>query len=123
MATANGNGADRAEQVVDEVLADVSEIKREVYQRAEDVRKEAAKQMNNAAESIRREVRDSKADNEAIKRADEIAARLEKTAHYLNSHSVDQMGEEATRIVTRNPWQAVVISLVVGMILGWILRK
>ncbi len=122
MAT-NGNGADRAEQIIDDAREDVSEIKREVYQRAEDVRKEAAKQMNTAAESIRREVRDSKADNEAIKRADEIATRLEKTAHYLNSHSVDQMGEEATRIVTRNPWQAVIASLVVGLILGLIIRK
>jgi ElaB/YqjD/DUF883 family membrane-anchored ribosome-binding protein len=117
------NGAEKAEQAVQEARQDLAELRREAYQKAEEVRKEAARQLNTVAETIRREVRDNKADNEAIKRADEVAARLEKTAHYLNTHTVDQMGEEATRIVTRNPWRAVVVALIIGLILGWITRK
>lgn len=119
---AASNGAEKAEEVISDVKQELFDFKREAYQRAEEVRKEAAKQLNVAAETIRREVRDNKADNEAIKRADEIAVRLEKTAHYLNTHSVDQMGEEATRIVTRNPWRAVIVSVVVGFLLGLMLR-
>ena len=116
------NGADRAEEFVEDVRQEVIDFRREAYQKAEDVRKEAVKQLNNVAKTIRREVRDAKADEESIKRADEIAKRLEKTAHYMNSHSVDEMGEDATRIVTRNPWRAMVIALVVGLLLGLIMR-
>ena len=108
-----------AEEVLKQEFAD---FKREAYQKAEEARKETAKQLNHVAETIRKEVREGKADAEAVKRADEIAGRLEKTANYLNYHSVDQMGEEATRIVTRNPWRAVVVALIVGLFIGLLMR-
>ncbi len=116
------NGVDKAEHLVEEVKQEMTDFKREAYQKAEDVRKEAVKQLNNVAETIRREVRDNKADNESVKRADEIAKRLEKTAHYLNNHSVDEMGEQATKVVTRNPWRAVIVALVIGLVMGLIMR-
>ncbi|MBZ0294142.1 MAG: hypothetical protein K8L99_16390 [Anaerolineae bacterium] len=119
---ANANGSEKAEEVIAEAKQELTDFKREAYQRAEEARKEVAKQLNTAAETIRKEVRDGNADKEAVQRADEIAARLEKTAHYLNNHSAYQMGEQATKIVTRNPWRAVIIALVVGLVLGLISR-
>jgi ElaB/YqjD/DUF883 family membrane-anchored ribosome-binding protein len=101
---------------------DANEVRREMYARAEEIRKEAAKKLNTAAETIREEVRGQEAvDAEAIARADEVAAQLEKTAHYLNDHTLEQMGEDATEVVVKNPWQAVIVALVIGLVMGLIL--
>ncbi len=102
---------------------DSNEVKREVYEKAEEIRKEAAKKLNTAAETIRQEVRDNEADADAVAKADEIAEHLEKTAHYLNDHSLEQMGEDATEVVVKNPWQAVLVALVIGIIIGFILKR
>jgi ElaB/YqjD/DUF883 family membrane-anchored ribosome-binding protein len=116
------NGNEKADQVVEEIKKEAGELGREIRQRAEDVKKETVKQLHSAAEAIRREVREAKADKEAVQKADELAKNLEKTAHYLNTHSVDQMGEQATRVVTKNPWRAVFVALVIGFLLGLMLR-
>lgn len=116
------NGNEKADQVVEEIRKEAGELGREIRQRAEDVKKETVKQLHSAAEAIRREVREAKADKEAVQKADELAKNLEKTAHYLNTHSVDQMGEQATRVVTKNPWRAVFVALVIGFLLGLMLR-
>lgn len=117
----------QAEQAVDEVRENVekkvAELRREAQARAEDVKREAAKQLNSAAETIRREARESaQVDADALKRIDDIAARLEKTASYLNSRSVQDIGSDATKVVVRNPWRAVIVSFVVGFLLGLMLR-
>jgi ElaB/YqjD/DUF883 family membrane-anchored ribosome-binding protein len=116
------NGNEKAEQVVEEIKKEAGELGREIRQRAEDVKKETVKQLHTAAEAIRKEVREAKVDKDAVQKADELAKNLEKTAHYLNTHSVDQMGEEATRVVTKNPMRAVLIALVIGFLLGLMLR-
>jgi ElaB/YqjD/DUF883 family membrane-anchored ribosome-binding protein len=128
------NGADDAarkaeevrqqvEDAVEDVEKRVSELRREAQARAEDVKREAAKQLNTAAEAIRREARESgQVDADALKRIDDIATRLEKTAGYLNSRSVQDIGGDATKVVVRNPWRAVIVSFVVGFLLGLMLR-
>lgn len=116
------NGKEKSEQIVEELKKDVGELRRELHERAEDVKKEAARHLNTAAEGIRREVREAKAEPDAVKKADEMARNLEKAATYLNTHSVDQMGVEATRVVTKNPWRAVFVALVIGFLLGLMLR-
>jgi ElaB/YqjD/DUF883 family membrane-anchored ribosome-binding protein len=114
---ATPNGAESTQQV------DASEVKREVYAKAEEIRKEAAKKLNAAAENIRKEVRENDVDAEAIAKADEIADHLEKTAQYLNDHSLEQMGQDATEVVQNNPWQAVLIAFVIGFIVAMLLRR
>lgn len=116
------NGNENADQVIEEIKKEASELGREIRQRAEDVKKETVKQLNNAAQTIRKEVREAKVDKEAVQKADELAKNLEKTAHYLNSHSVDQMGEQATRVVTKNPMRAVIVAFIIGFLLGLMLR-
>ncbi|MGQ9889342.1 MAG: hypothetical protein ACUVSX_12740 [Aggregatilineales bacterium] len=117
----------QAEQAVEEIRENVekkvAELRREAQARAEDMKREAAKQLNTAAETIRREARESgQVDADALKRIDDIAMRLEKTANYLNSRSVQDIGSDATKVVVRNPWRAVIISFVVGFLLGLMLR-
>lgn len=119
MATTNGK-----EKPADKVAEfDVNELRREALAAADEIRKEAAKKLNAAAEAIRKEVREKEADQDAVEKADEVASRLEKTAHYLDDHTVEQMTEDATTVVVENPWRAVLVALVIGVILGMILRR
>ena len=118
---ATTNGKEKVEAKVAEF--DINELRREALSAADEIRKEAAKKLNVAAETIRKEVRDKEVDAEAVEKADEVAAHLEKTAHYLDDHTVEQMTEDATTVVVENPWRAVLVALVIGIVLGLILRR
>lgn len=122
MADTNGAVEKKAEELAQEAAAELRELKRELRKRAEDVRKETVKQLNKAADTIRKEARESDVSGELKHTADDVAKGLEKAAHYLNSHTLDEMGEEATRVVQKNPIRAVVIALIVGLLLGMMLR-
>jgi ElaB/YqjD/DUF883 family membrane-anchored ribosome-binding protein len=111
------------EDTREEVEQRMAELRREAQARAEDVKREAAKQLSTAAETIRREARESgQVDSDALQRIDDVAVRLEKTANYLNSRSVQDISGDATKVVVRNPWRAVIVSFIVGFLLGLMLR-
>lgn len=114
MATANGT---------EKAQVDANEIRREVYARAEEIRKDAAKRLNEAAENIRKEMRENGADDDAVAKVDEIAGHLEKTAQYLTDNTLEDMGKEATEIVQANPWQALLVAFVIGFIVAMFLRR
>jgi len=121
MADSNG-AADNAEELAKQAAKELQELKRELRKRAEDVRKESVKQLNKAAETIRKEAHQATIDDDFKQGADDIAKGLEKAASYLNSRNIDQMGEDATRVVQKNPIRAVVIALIVGLLLGMMMR-
>ena len=118
----NGTG-EKVQDAARDVAQELSEFAREFRQRANSVRKEAVKQLNHAAESIRREARDNTDDKKAHETADEVAKGLEKAAHYLNTNSVEQMGNEATKVVRQNPIPALLVALGIGMVIGLILNS
>ena len=118
----NGAG-EKVQDAARDVAQELSEFAREFRQRANSVRKEAVKQLNHAAESIRREARDNTDDKKAHETADEVAKGLEKAAHYLNTNSVEQMGNEATKVVRQNPIPALLVALGIGMVIGLILNS
>ena len=120
MSSQNGTGP-KVEDAARDVAADLGEIGRELRQKANDVRKEVVKQLNNAAETIRREARENTEDTGAIKSADDVANGLEKAAHYLNNNSVEQMEKKATKLVKKNPIPSVLIALGIGFVLGSLL--
>ncbi|MCA0455170.1 MAG: DUF883 C-terminal domain-containing protein [Chloroflexi bacterium] len=120
MSGQNGTGT-KVEDAARDVAADLGEVGRELRQKANDVRKEVVKQLNNAAETIRRETRENTEDANAHKSADEVAKGLEKAAHYLNNNSVEQMEKKATTAVRKNPIPSVLIALGIGFILGLLL--
>jgi ElaB/YqjD/DUF883 family membrane-anchored ribosome-binding protein len=118
MSAQNGN---EVRDAAEDVSKELRELGRELRHRANDARKEVVKQLHTSADAIRREARQATDDAEAQKRADELAKGLEKAANYLNSRSVEDMGVEATRVVQRYPLRAVIITFVVGALLGMIL--
>jgi ElaB/YqjD/DUF883 family membrane-anchored ribosome-binding protein len=118
----NGTG-EKVQDAAQDVAKELGELGRELRQRANSVRKEAVKQLNHAAESIRREARETTENKEAHNTADEVAKGLEKAAHYLNTNSVEQMGTEATKAVRANPISALLIALGIGMVIGLLLNS
>ncbi len=120
--TDHNGTSEKINEVAQDVTKELRELGRELRGRAEDVRKEVVKQLNSAATNIRKEVRDRGADTETQKRIDDVAKGLEKAAHYLNNHSVEHMGEQATKVVRRNPMRTMLIAFAVGFLLGIVLR-
>ena len=117
------NGTDeKVQEVAQDVSKELRELGRELRGRANDVRKEAAKSLNNVASTIRKEVREAGAGDEAKQSADELAKGLEKAASFLNSKSVEDMGGDATRVVQRYPLRAVFITFIVGLLIGIVMR-
>jgi ElaB/YqjD/DUF883 family membrane-anchored ribosome-binding protein len=113
---------DRAEQIANEAAESLRDLGRGSGERAEDVRKEAAKLLYSAADSIRHEARRAKARKEVRHGADNVARNLERTAHYLKKHDIGDMSEDLTDEVKSNPWRTLAIVFVLGLIIGMIMR-
>lgn len=116
------NAPDKADQMADEIRQDINEFKRNLRKGAEEVKKEAVKQLNSRAEAIRKEARESNMDPEVIAQADQMAANLEKAATYLNNRSVEQMGADIDRAIDQNTGRVILITLVIGFMLGFMMR-
>ncbi len=115
-------GANGTADKVQDVVKDLGEIGRELRDKANEVRKDAVKTLNSAAETIRREARENSQETDLHKTADEVAKGLEKAAHYLNHHPVEEMGKQATKVVRNNPMQIAIVALIIGLVLGLMLR-
>jgi Sec-independent protein translocase protein TatA len=116
------NPTNGAEQAAREFGQDVKEFRREVRQRAEDVKREAVRQLNTRAEAIRKEAREAGLEPAAIAQMDEMAAGIEKAASYLNNRSLEQMGQDIDRTIDENTGRVLVITLLIGFVLGFLLR-
>ena len=111
------------EETVDQAKLELTELGRELRERADEVRVEVVKQLQTAAETIRKEAKERKAKGEVRDAADNLAKGLEKTANYLNSRDVDNLGEDATRIIRRNPWRFIAFIFAVGIAIGIFFRR
>ncbi len=120
MATTEDRGRAAAEETRAEVEQRMRELGRELKVRATDVKNRAAAEFNLAAERIRAEAHQT-GDQEAIQRANQIATGLERAATYLNSRSLDQIGEDVAHTAQQNIWQSLGIAFVAGLILGLLL--
>jgi ElaB/YqjD/DUF883 family membrane-anchored ribosome-binding protein len=127
MPDANHNRADgRAEDAAQAVVKAAGEWSREARKRAEAIKSEAAKQMLNAAEALRREVREAKADSAALKSVDDAALQLEKAAVFLKNKTFESAAAAAVKEVKQSTekslWRSLLIALVIGIIIGLSMR-
>lgn len=119
METPNGTAA-----VVDDAPAKTkADLGRQALKMADQARKESAKGLQKAAEKLRKEARDGDADEDAIKRADQLADGLEKTALYLKETSVPEMEQQFEEQVKAQPYKALLIALAVGLVIGFLFPK
>lgn len=112
-----------AREQAEKARAELQDFSREIRQRANDARKEVVKQLHTAAETIRKEARENKGNDEMKNAADNLANGLERAANYLNSRNVEDMGDEVVKVVRRNPTRVMMILFVVGVIVGVFLRR
>jgi hypothetical protein len=117
------NGAESLHEMTREVAVELKELNRQLNSQANDVRKAVIKQLNTTAHDIRKEARAAGQDTEVWESASSLAKGLEKAAHYLGTRSIDEWGEETTRIVRRYPLKALLITFIVGALIGLALRE
>lgn len=116
MGNDNGNTTQEARETLEN-------LGREFRERADTVRQEVVKQLLNAADTIRKQVRENKVEGDAREQADRFAKGLDRAAKYLNSRSVDEWSEEAVKVVRKNPWRALAFVFIFGLIIGIFLRR
>ena len=116
------NGHHPVEELTEDAARELREFGRQVRHKANDVKKDVVGRLYEAAETIRREAREGGSNKEAEAAADNVARGLERTAHYLSRHSVEDMGEDVERAVKRSPMRALGIAFVVGLVVGLLLR-
>lgn len=122
----NNHVDDRIEDVAGTVAKAASEWSRDARKHAEDIKSEAAKQILHAAEALRREIREAKVEGDALKGVDDVAGHLEKAAVFLKNNTFEGAAAAAAKEVKQsteeNPWRNLLIVLVIGIIIGLIVR-
>ncbi|HUN06095.1 MAG TPA: hypothetical protein PLQ56_05820 [Aggregatilineales bacterium] len=101
---------------------DLGEIGQDIHKRADGVRKDAVNVLHSAAEKIRDELRERELGEDANRAADEVAKGLDKAAEYLNTRSVEEMGQDAKQVVQQYPVRTVGIAVFIGIIVGMFMR-
>jgi ElaB/YqjD/DUF883 family membrane-anchored ribosome-binding protein len=119
---ANGNLADKAEQVAEEAGKSAAEIGRELHHHAENAKSDMVKTLYEAAKLLRKQTRDAGANKDVLERVDDVATGFEKAATYLKRNSYGAMGEDAVRTVKTYPLQTMAVIFVVGVLIGLLLR-
>ncbi|MEO8396014.1 MAG: hypothetical protein ABI700_23665 [Chloroflexota bacterium] len=113
---------DTAERVADDAAKSFEELGREVHHHAETAKTDMVKTLYDAAKTLRKQARDTGAPNEVVGRVDDVATGFEKAASYLKHNSYADIGEDAVHKAKANPMQTMAIMLVIGVIIGLILR-
>ncbi len=104
-------------QASTEAWRGVSDASRSMRETAYTVKESASSSLLNAAEGIRREAVKG-GNDEVVRQAHKLARSMEKAAVYLDSHTFDQIGTDAAETVRENPWQALSLAFIIGLILG-----
>ncbi|GAB4522627.1 MAG: hypothetical protein OHK0046_35450 [Anaerolineae bacterium] len=117
---ANNRTADNLKDAAENAREDLQELGREIYHRADTARRDIIKRLYEVADDVRAEARQT--GGEARETADRIAKNLEQTASKLNSRAVDQL-EDAAETARTNLWQTLIVSFIVGLIIGVLLSQ
>lgn len=110
------------ESVADAVSKNPNDFAREVRHTADEAKSNMVKTLYEAAKTMRKEARDAGAADEVLHGVDDVAKGFEKAATYLKNHSYEDMGEGAVKTVRTYPVQTMAILLIVGVIIGLLLR-
>ncbi len=114
----------QARETVTQVGADAAraaaDTRRAMRENAYTAKEKASDSLLTAAETLRREALKGSSD-EMIRQSQQLARGMEKAALYLDSHTLDQMGEDASEVVRENVWQSIGIVFILGLLLGLLL--
>lgn len=97
-----------------------ADVRRVLRKNAETAKEKASDSLLNSAESIRKEALKSNND-EIVRQAQSLARSMEKAALYLDSRTLDQLGNDAQTTVKQNVWSTLGIVAAIGFLLGLLL--
>ncbi len=124
MNNSNGKPADAFSRIAGEDGRErLQDVGRELRSRANDARQDIAQQLKNAAGSIRKELNEADIDEDAMAQAARVVQQLDNAASYLESHTIEDIEANATETVRENVWQSLLITLVIGVIIGFLLGR
>ncbi len=122
--TSANKAVDNVEQTVTQVSTDAArsaaEARRAMRESAYTVKESASDSLLNAAQNIRREALKSGSED-VVRQAHMLARNMEKAALYLDSHTFEQIGTDATEVVKQNPWESLGVAALFGLIIGLLL--
>jgi len=113
---------ERAERIADDASKNFEELGREVHHHAEHAKSDMVKTLYDAAKALRKQARDAGARGDVVDHVDNVAEGFEKAASYLKHNSYSDIGEDAVHKAKSNPIQTMAIVLVIGVIIGLLLR-
>lgn len=118
----NDNVADKTERLVRDASNSAHELGREAHHQAEAAKSDMVKTLYDTAKNLRKQAHDAGASHEVRDRVDDVADGFEKAAGYLKHNDYQDIGEDAVQTVRSYPLQTLAIVLVIGVIIGLILR-
>ncbi len=118
----NDTVSDKAERFVSEANKSAHEIGREAHHQAESAKTDMVKTLYDTAKTLRKQARDADAGHEVRDRVDDVADGFEKAAGYLKHNDYSDIGEDAVHTVRSYPLQILAIVLVIGVVIGLIMR-
>lgn len=120
------NAMDDVKDFAEDAGRAMREAGRDARKGADDMKKDFVSQLNNAAKNIRKEARERGVEGDAFNHVDNMAKGMEKAAQYLHWNSYEDIGDDiekkAKKVVKNNPTQLMAVVLLVGIVVGLILR-
>ncbi len=108
---------DAAESLSAEASRASADLRRTLRSNANGAKEKASDSLIHAAEAIRAEA--AKSDNdEVMRQAGSFARSMEKAALYLDSRTLEQLGEDAKEVVRENVWPTLGVAVGIGFLLG-----
>lgn len=101
-----------ARNVAEKAQAKAQEVGNQVAQKADKAVSSVGQGMSSLGDRIRRNA------PERSTTAQAVADRLEAGGRYLQEHQVEDLAEEVTGVIRRNPMQSLWIGVAAGLLLG-----
>ena len=114
---------EQAEHLADDASKSATELGRELHHQADHAKSDMVKALYEGAKTLRKQARETGANHEMLDRVDDVATGFEKAAGYLKRNSYGEIGGDAVHTVKRYPMQTMAIILVIGVVIGLLLRQ
>lgn len=89
-----------------------------INKQANELRKVIIRQLRDARQNIQERIAGRKLDAEAQAQVDKVLSRLDEMTGYLENHTVEQMGVQATQAVQQHVWRNLLFAFLIGLIIG-----
>jgi len=117
------DAAENLERTIDDARERLDDVTKRLGEGAETARKGISKRLAEAASAIRTELdKADELDDDAREQANKLIDRLNSASKYLEAHNLDEIEDDAREVVTENPWRAILIAFVFGLVIGMLLR-